>query len=241
MTARATVLLLPGHMCDERMWAGLDLATAGARIAAPVLQGATIDEMADLCLKAGSGPLLPVGFSMGGIVALAIAARAPERLVGLGLLDTNPFADAPERAAQRPRQQEKARADGLSELVAEELKPNYLARINRGNARLRAGIQAMAEDLGPEVFVSQSEALRIRPSYNHVLETLDFPVFVACGAEDRLCTPALHADFASRIENAQLHVVEGAGHMLPMEQPHILSKLLNPWLASVLAREETKA
>ncbi|MGB7404978.1 MAG: alpha/beta hydrolase [Pacificimonas sp.] len=241
MTYRVTVLMLPGNMCDARMWADLDLVIPGARFASPVPEGATIDAMAKHFLDAYSGMLVPIGFSMGGIVALAMAAIAPERLVGLGLLDTNPSADAPERAEQRLRQQQQARTQGLSELVADELKPNYLANQNRANARLRDIILTMAEDLGPEVFVAQSEALRSRPSYERTLDQLDIPVFVACGREDRLCTPALHAQFARRIANAQFHVVDGAGHMLPLEQPQVLTQLLNEWLTSVLAKEETKA
>lgn len=235
----ATVLLLPGNMCDSRMWDAVELDSDRLSIVKPVPSGSTIEAMAEHCLEAFEGPLIPIGFSMGGIVALAIAARAPERIAALGLLDTNPFADSPDRARERPRQQEQARRRGITELVAEELKPNYLARQNRENRPMKETILAMAQDLGVDVFIEQSEALRTRPSFDHVLEKPHVPVFVGCGEEDLLCTPEAHRAFAARIPNAELHIVGGAGHMLPMERPDLLSKLLNNWLAKVPAMQET--
>ncbi|MGB3806426.1 MAG: alpha/beta hydrolase [Erythrobacter sp.] len=236
-----TILLLPGNMCDERIWGKIALECAGATIAAPVPPGDTIDKMARHCLEHFPGPLIPIGFSMGGIVALAMADMEPRRIYGLGLIDTNPFADAPERAAQRPGQQRRIISGSLSDLVEDELLPNYLGAANRHDAQLRSIILAMAEKLGPAVFVAQSEALRTRPSYDHVLERLDVPVFVACGEEDRLCPPAAHESFAARIADAELHIIAGAGHMLPMEQPKILTSLLCRWLSETLMAEETEA
>ena len=101
---RPTLLLLPGNMCDERMWSGL-LPWLGERaVAAPVPTEATIEAMAATCLERHPGRLMPVGFSMGGIVALAIARAAPDRVAALALLDTNAGADAPreERAPPPP-------------------------------------------------------------------------------------------------------------------------------------------
>jgi pimeloyl-ACP methyl ester carboxylesterase len=234
MTGRPTLLLLAGNMCDARLWDGMRPALAGWPVATPALvDDDSIAGMAGRCLDRHAGQLIPIGFSMGGIVALAIAALAPERIAALGLIDTNPSADLPERAAVRPRQQEEVRAGGLERVVVEELKPNYLALANRGNRPMLGLLRDMALGLGPEVFRRQSEALRTRPDQSASVAALDRPIFLACGAEDRLCPPLWHERMAAAARDAELHVVPGAGHMLPLEQPEALSSALAAWLARI--------
>ncbi len=225
----ATPVLLPGNMCDERLWTAEVRSALPGCVDAALTRDATIDAMAARVLSLVEGPVVPVGFSMGGIVALAMARAAPERIAALVLLDTNPAADLPERAAARPRQQADVRDGALERIVVEELKPNYLAAANRADAALLSLLRDMAMGLGEEVFVRQSEALRTRPDQSGVLAALDTPVLIACGAEDRLCPPAWHEAMASAARNATLHVVPGAGHMLPLEQPARLAAILTAW------------
>ena len=233
MSDRPTVILLPGNMCDQRMWSDVLPAFSSWEVIFHLPVEGTIEAMARACLDRIHGQLIPVGFSMGAIVALAIADTAPERIAAMGLIDTNPGADRPDRADARPRQQREAMEIGLARMVREELKPAYFAKENWLNKGLRSKVLDMALGLGPEIFVAQSEALRTRSDYSGVLERLNVPVFVACGAEDDLCPPSLHKKLAASIRNSELHVVPGAGHMLPMEQPQILSNLLSDWLVRV--------
>ena len=234
-----TVLMLPGNMCDERLWQGgggvlvRELARFGWLIRFPALIGSSVAAMAGRLARDHTGRLLPIGFSMGGIVALALARLIPDRIAAIALLDTNAAADLPERAAQRPRQQDMVRAGALEQVVVGELKPNYLAAANRENRALLDLLRDMALDLGPEAFVAQSEALRTRPDLRGVLATLPCPAFIGCGAEDRLCPPDWHRDLADGAVDAELHVVTGAGHMLPLEQPHALAARLGAWFRHV--------
>jgi pimeloyl-ACP methyl ester carboxylesterase len=234
-----SILLLPGNMCDGRLWQGGNGAllraveSLGWPVYCPVLDAGSVPTMARSVLDAHDGRLVPIGFSMGGIVALEMARQAPERLIGLGLLDTNASADLPERAAQRPRQQAAARNGRLEEIVTTELKPNYLAAANRADMALLGLLRDMALSLGTDVFVRQSEALRTRPDLSGVLSELAVPVFIACGSEDRLCPPEWHVELARQASEAQLHVVEHAGHMLPLEQPQQLADRLLSWLRHV--------
>jgi len=227
----ATPLLLPGNMCDARLWTDEVCAVLPGAVNVPLTGADSIDGLAQLALGAVEGPLLPVGFSMGGIVALRMARLAPERIAGLVLIDTNASADLPERAAVRPRQQADVRAGELERVVVEELKPHYLAPANRTDAALLDLLRRMALALGPDIFLAQSEALRTRPDQRDVLPTIDAPVLVACGAEDRLCPPEWHCAMAASACRSELHVVEGAGHMLPLEQPGRLAAILRLWSA----------
>lgn len=229
----ATPVLIAGNMCDARLWTGMVRAALPGAVDADTTRDDTIAAMAARALAATTGPLLPVGFSMGAIVALEMARQAPQRLAGLILLDANPAADLPERAAVRPRQQADARAGRLDAVVVGELKPHYLARANRGDRVLLDLLRAMALDLGPDIFVAQSEALRTRRDLRDVLPRLDLPVLVACGAEDALCPPAWHRAMAEGAAGrATLHIVADAGHLLPLERPARLAGIIADWRAA---------
>jgi pimeloyl-ACP methyl ester carboxylesterase len=229
------VLLIPGNMCDERLWhpvAG-QLAAAGHTVRhAPRLDQSTIGAMADAVLSVVEEPVTAIGFSMGAIVAAEMARRAPSRIAALGLVAFNASADLPERAAVRPRQQQDVRAGRLAEIVADELKPNYLAAANRGDAAMLQTVMEMALALGPDAFVAQSEALRLRDDLRPGLPALAMPVLLACGSEDRLCPPEWHRRWAEMIgPNARFSEIHGAGHLLPLERPHALAEALLGWLA----------
>ncbi|MTD15770.1 alpha/beta fold hydrolase [Nakamurella sp. YIM 132087] len=101
--ATPTVVLLHGWLCDATDMRPLaarlvphlavtvpDLPGHGARAALRSENPCTIADLADAVLRGlpGPGPLLVVGHSLGGAVALEIAARVPERMTGLVLLDT---------------------------------------------------------------------------------------------------------------------------------------------------------
>jgi pimeloyl-ACP methyl ester carboxylesterase len=229
------ILLIPGNMCDERLWLPVAqrLAAAGHRVEhAPLLDQCSIEEMAEAVFSATAGPVVAVGFSMGAIVAAEMASRKASHIVALALVAFNASNDLPERAAARPQQQEGVRQGRLAEIVADELKPNYLADASRGDAGLLQTIMSMALALGPEIFVTQSEALRLRRDLRPELSSLAMPVMLACGSEDSLCPPEWHRDWAQAIgANARCTQIDGAGHLLPLEQPQALADALVGWLA----------
>lgn len=237
--SKTTAVLIPGNMCDARMWRGsndalrtaLDLREIAGVIDADTTRDASVPGMADRALKKARGKLLLVGFSMGAIVALQMARQQPERIAGLALIGLNAGADLPERAAHRPLQQAEVRGGGLERVLVQELKPNYLALQNRGDAALLALLRDMGMALGPEVFVAQSEALRTRPDLRPVLRAYPGPVLLMCGAEDSLCPPAWHRDWAALAQDSVFHEIAGAGHMLPLEDAPAVASALGDWLS----------
>ncbi|WP_234788875.1 alpha/beta fold hydrolase [Mycolicibacterium iranicum] len=68
--------------------------------------------------------------------------------------------------------------------------------------------------------------------YEHLLETVDIPVTLAWGREDRIL-PAPHGEWiAERIPNRGLTWIEDAGHLLPEDQPAQLVERLIAHLSS---------
>lgn len=234
---RPTVLLIPGNMCDARLWDGGNrglrraLTQRGlAIIDADTTRDATIPAMAQRALATCDGPVLPVGFSMGAIIALAMADQAPGRIPAMALFGLNAGPDLAERSAARVRQQAEVREGGLERVIVEELKPNYLAAANRRDTALLSLLRDMGMALGFEVFLAQSEALRTRADLRPVLGTTSAHVLLGCGEEDDLCPPAWHRDWVARTRDGRLATFAGAGHMLPLEVPQAFTDTLIAWL-----------
>jgi len=99
------VVLLHALPLDPRMWEPQAEILAGYEVVRPTLYGlggSTMERWADAVLaQAGPGPLVLVGASMGGYLALAMAARAPERVAGLALLGSRADAEPEERKPLR--------------------------------------------------------------------------------------------------------------------------------------------
>lgn len=227
-----TPILLPGNMCDARLWTGAVRSVLPGAIDADLARDKSIAGMAARALAASEGPLLPVGFSMGAIVAVEMWVQAPARIAGLLLLGYNATADLPARAVHRPLQQAEVRGGGLERVLVEELKPKYLSAQQRGNLPLLNLLKDMGMNLGADVFVAQSEALRLRDDRVAALPDIAAPVFYGCGAEDALCPPAWHRRWQGLTPGAALGLFEDAGHMLPLEAPNALSNSIFEWLCA---------
>jgi pimeloyl-ACP methyl ester carboxylesterase len=226
------LLLLPGLMCDARLFAPQVEALAGlAPVAVGDLTGApTVQGLAASVLAAAPDRFALAGLSMGGIVAMEVVRQAPGRVARLALLDTNHRAETPERQALRGPQIARALAGELRAVLVEEMKPLYLAPENRDRGAVLDTILDMALALGPEVFARQSAALRDRPDQAATLRRVGVPTLVLCGRHDALCPPERHAEMASLVPGARLTVVEGAGHLPTLERPEATTAALRAWL-----------
>ncbi|MDF0599119.1 alpha/beta fold hydrolase [Psychromarinibacter sp. C21-152] len=225
------LVLLPGMMCDARLFGPQFAAFSGSRAmqCAPIGGAATMTELAAQVLADAPPRFALAGLSMGGIVAMEIAAQAPERLAGLALLDTNPLAERPEVQARRAPQMDKARAGALHAVMRDEMKPNYLTEGPNRTAILDLCME-MAMALGPEQFVNQSLALRDRPDRQETLRSVTCPTLILCGWDDALCPVERHALMHDLVADSRLVVIERAGHLPTLEQPEKTNAALADWL-----------
>ena len=81
MTAKTPLILLPGLLCDEALWAHQvqTLTDIADVTVADMTLDDTVEDMAERVLKAAPERFALAGLSMGGYAALAIIRRAPER------------------------------------------------------------------------------------------------------------------------------------------------------------------
>lgn len=230
-----TLVFLPGMMCDARLFGPQVAAFSSERavMVAPVFQGERVEEIASILLDNLPKRFALAGLSFGGIVAMEILRRAPDRVTRLALMDTNPLAETPQAAAMREPQIVKVRSGRLREVMAQEMKPNYLGPGPFRNEILDL-VMEMAETLGPEVFVRQSRALQRRRDQQATLRQTKVPTMVMCGKHDALCPPKRHEFMAELIPYAELRMFEGSGHLPTLEEPEAVIAALRDWLAMPL-------
>ncbi|AXI43018.1 alpha/beta fold hydrolase [Sulfitobacter sp. SK011] len=229
------LVLLPGMMCDARLF-GPQIAELSAEMAvmvAPITQGERIEEIASSLLDLLPKRFALAGLSMGGIVAMELLRRAPDRITRIALMDTNPLAETPVIAANREPQIVKVRSGRLLEVMRDEMKPNYLAP-GPYRGEVLDLVMDMAETLGPEVFIRQSRALQRRKDQQATLRKCKVPTLVLCGEHDTLCPVKRHTFMAELIPFAELVVLENSGHLPTLEQPAETTAALRKWMQQPL-------
>ena len=224
------LVLIPGMMCDARMWGGIDQGL-GAPVIHHIPTGAeTMPDLAALFLADAPPRFALAGLSMGGILAMEILRQAPHRVIRLALLDTNPRAETAAVQARRGPQIDRALAGDLEGVMRHDMKPNYLAP-GPNKAAILDLCMDMAIALGSQVFARQSRALRDRPDQQATLAAFKGPALVLMGAEDRLCPLDRHQLMHDLMPQSRLHIIPSAAHLPPLEQPDATARALRDWLA----------
>lgn len=227
------LLLIPGMMCDARLWSSQIAHVSATRAVhlAPLTGGSSIANLAAGILATAPPRFALAGLSMGGIVAMEIYAQASERITRLALLDTNPRAELPEVAARREPQIDQVKSGHLASVMRDEMKPKYLAP-GPHRAEILDLVLDMAMGLGPEVFTAQSRALQTRPDQQDTLRGVTVPSLILCGAYDTLCPLERHELMHALIPNSRLVVVPDAGHLPTLEQPAAVNAAFDTWLTA---------
>jgi len=221
------LVLLPGFMLDETLWDEvLPLLEWEAPIhRLPLGPGTTMDEIARGVAAAAPERFVLVGFSLGGYIARKVAELFPERVAALVLVASSLESDTPERAKAKQdaiRALDPSTFRGLSTgSIAQSLHPD-----RRGDRELVARIREMGRRLGYEAMVVQSGLRRD----GIAAATLTCPTLVIGADQDALRSVEETEELAAAVPGARLEVIKASGHMLPLEQPHVLAATIQAWL-----------
>lgn len=228
---RLQLVLAPGLLCTADLFRDQIAALSGRadiHIADTMGMG-SVQQMAEKVLQERDGPLVAVGLSMGGYVALSLAQMAPQRVRALGLLSTNSVADSAAKKQQR-RDLIALSKMGKFKGVTPRLLPRLLSQKAQQDDQLVARVLAMAEAVGQANFTSQQEAIMERPDRRGDLPHLAMPSLVLCGTEDSLTPPEQSREMAGLLPDCELRLLDGVGHLSSMEAPQAVSAALSDLL-----------
>jgi pimeloyl-ACP methyl ester carboxylesterase len=229
------VLLLPGLICDARIWAPQVealLARGEVRGIDGYDEADSLGAMAEKVLEGAPSRFAVVGHSMGGRVALEVFRRAPDRVAGIGLISTGVHPTKPNEAEGRFSLLARGVEEGMDALIDAWLPPMVWEE-NRLKPGLMDSLWAMCSDAGLDMYERQIRALLARPKVEALLPQIRCPALVATGEFDGWAPPAQHEAIAAAIEDVTYAVIPEAGHMVPVERPAAMNQILVDWLDKV--------
>ncbi len=236
---RPPVVLLPAFPLTARMWVPFERELAARDITAHGFDypgfGTTprwidaepsIEAIADAAVATLRGAIGAVaahwvGCSMGGYVALAIAQRHPDAVAGLGLLDTRSAADDEAKRA--------ARLEAARSIEGESTFPHPRAAAEGLVGLEGQGREAIVDEAAtiiaatvPAAAAWGQRAMAGRPDRTAVLEDFRGPSVVAWGSLDSVASRD-DADRMARALGTETVVIDGAGHLSPLEAPRAVA------------------
>ncbi len=149
-------------------------------------------------------PILMVGHSDGGNIALTYASRYPDNLLGLIVVAAHIYFE--------PKM-----AEGIEQLLT-----SY-----RENDAFRKGLQSAHE--GKPVFERWYEAWTKQGTewdLRQIFHQITCPVMVVQGSEDEHATVQHAVDCAASLVNGHLRIIEGSNHMLPQQASNVFNQIL---------------
>lgn len=236
MSERPMLLLLPGLLCDERLWE--DQLTDLADVADIAIADMTRDDsIAGMAARAvalmdarGADRFAVCGLSMGGYAAIEVWRQAGPRVARLALLDTSARADTEEQMRRRRGLMALTRS-GQFKGVTPRLLPS-LIHPSRLETPLAQEVRDMAERVGRDTFLRQQQAILTRADSRAELPRVAVPVLIGVGENDILTPPELAEEMAALIPGSRLARFANAGHMPTMEVPDAVNVALRDWLAA---------
>lgn len=210
------MVLLPGMFETPRLWTAVVERLHGRVRLVPgrIDCDCSIAEMADSVLAEAPPRFALAGHSLGGVVALEVALRAPERVAALALVSMSAGAPGEEQWAALADAEEDVRSAGedWSRMAARHLFAGEGVEPRRSLAR-------MADELGRDACLRQIAAQRTRRDLRPSLGELRCPVLVVAAGDDAVSPSARQYELAELIPGAQLTVLPECGHISPLERP----------------------
>lgn len=227
-----TIALIHGVLGNAWMWHGIaGRLTAHGRVVAIDLRGygdsqwppdggepttayaADVDTLAE---NHGWGDLKVIGFSLGGLVGLALWDREPARVDRLIMVDLPPASkkdedDVPPIQMAVPTRAAAVEAERRSLPHA----PDDLVAVMADHG-YRPGSEGLVRKHHPSI----AERWRFRSeNWWHVVERFDRPLLFVNAPDGGVCSPEDAAAVASRAHSGSVATIRESGHLIPLEQP----------------------
>ncbi|MGZ3874330.1 MAG: alpha/beta fold hydrolase [Mucilaginibacter sp.] len=244
------LLLVHGHPFDHTMWdPQVEAFSAHYKVITPDLRGygkSTLptstparfeDYAADLLVLMD---LLDIdsfhlgGLSQGGQIIMEVFRQAPSRVKSLIFADTFAGLDTPEAKKARNETAARIEEEGI-DFYAEEAIYKMIRREHvTSQPAVAAHVMRMMKATSPKGAATAMRARSERIDYlNVVLPTINVPTLVIVGREDEFTPVAKAEELQQNLQNCKLVIIEDAGHLPNLEQPHEFNQAVLDFLASI--------
>lgn len=236
MNDRVPLLLIPGQLSTDLMW--LPQAAALADIAAITIadqnRAETIPSIAGSVLEQAPPRFVLAAHGMAGFIAFEMLRRAPDRVLGLALLDTLAPADNAAQTARRQRYLEQVAAGHFVDIVDERI-PVVVHPSRIADPAVAGIVRRMAMDTGPARFAAQTRAIMGRPDSRPSLRDIRCATVLVWGRQDGMATHDHQQEMLAGIANARLAILEDTGHFTTLERPGDVARILRELIDGIRA------
>lgn len=196
------------------------------------------DEWKLLLDERGIDRAVVVGSSMGGYMALRFALRYPERTAGVVLIGSTAQSNTPDEVV--------AFLEKFGELEGVERMPHdwaeWVSHIVFSEAAHRerpelpaAWIDRWVSMYPGEAFVEEARCWVLREDITPRLGEIEAPVLVVHGEDDGAIPLARATVLDGQLADSEVVVVPGAGHLVNLEKPEIVTEAIQRFLGRVYA------
>ena len=229
MSDTKQLVLLPGTLCDEHLWAHQvkHLADVAEVHFGDLSKSSSVTDVARDVLQNAPGEFALAGHSMGAIIAFETVRQAPERVTKLAILSGNARGSTPANFEAWDTWEEMTRSGRFEEVL-----DALTGWTHQDSPLLHSVIKLMGQRVGEAAFLKQLDTLRSREDRRELLPEIACPTLLVVGRSDPATPAELHEEIKERMPQAALVVVEECGHYSMLEQPVTVTAALRAWLVN---------
>jgi pimeloyl-ACP methyl ester carboxylesterase len=172
------------------------------------------------------------GLSMGGYIAWEMWSRHSSLFARLALVHTRAAADDATTARGRRLAAENVLQSGTKTLIEGMLPRMLPAGVAQEQPQLAANLLHIMEQATPQVVAQSLLALAERADHRPTLSSVTVPTLVVCGTEDPITPTAEMLDMAKQIPGSRWELLDGCGHLSPLQMPEAFNRILVDFLTS---------
>lgn len=228
MKSKPLLIFIPGTLCTGEMFIPIIAKLPFEAETLNLTHQDNLPDMAYAIVQLASGrPFIPIGFSMGGMVAFELLRMRLPQIVGMILLNSNSHADIPGRKAGRDAHITIAQSQGIEALIRQHYLPVYFKEPDCPESET---VVDMALTLGVHTFVSQLKVLDERPDSLGVLKNFNEPLLIIGAQNDQPCPVEQQRLMANTAKKSELHILDNCGHFAPLEAPLSIANIITTWV-----------
>jgi 3-oxoadipate enol-lactonase len=236
------ILLIHGFPLSSRMWSETvanlpsgfqfimpDLRGHGESPASEVTSmGQYAADLVELLARVKAvRPVVVVGHSMGGYIAFDLVRQLGDRVRALVLVNSRASHDTQEQAGARRLTAAEVLRDGMAGLSEEMAEKLFSPTVPD---RLRREWKMIMRSTSPVGAAAALRAMADRDESFSTLRGFERPLLVVAGSDDRVIPAAEVEAMRAVAPRARIEVLDGSGHMTPVEQPGRFSEILADFL-----------
>lgn len=245
-TGKETIIFSHGLLWSHRMFHNqIDFLSRSYRVIAydhrgqgqsevktPFDLDTVADDAAALIEKLTDGPIHFAGLSMGGFVGIRLAARRPELVKSLILMETSANAEPVENLPQYKTLNGIVKWVGVIPPVASKVMHIMFAESWLTNPANKALIKHWKSELSSNKrsISGPVDGVIYRKGVEDELSKISCPTMIIVGDEDVATKPEKSKYIQMGIAKAKLHIIPGAGHSSCVEKPDQVNRLISDWL-----------